>query len=234
MRCDTGRKSAINIGMSQVAHMLLLPDSSIRKIATLGIFMTVRKFPLAVCVCLTCATVTPGGHAATSSLGASRADQLAEISRYRDQARWVDALAAIERAQSEQSDDTLLYKLQTLTLSDIGNAWLAWQLCKARPDLFDQDQKAHLESNYPSQAGELESGLWRKRRHPSDRGRRRAGADGAVRAARGPPAGTGTTAHPHGSPDPTQPSGQAFPGARRSQRPATGRPSPPPTMCCRR
>lgn len=110
--------------------------------------MTVRKFPLAVCVCLTCATVTPGGHAATSSLGASRADQLAEISRYRDQARWVDALAAIERAQSEQSDDTLLYKLQTLTLSDIGNAWLAWQLCKARPDLFDQDQKAHLESNY--------------------------------------------------------------------------------------
>ncbi|ALS95947.1 poly-beta-1,6 N-acetyl-D-glucosamine export porin PgaA [Xanthomonas oryzae] len=110
--------------------------------------MTVRKVPLAVCVCLTCATVTPGGHAATSSLGASRADRLAEIGRYRDQARWVDALAAIERAQSEQSDDALLYKLQTLTLSDIGNAWLAWQLCKARPDLFDQDQKAHLESNY--------------------------------------------------------------------------------------
>ncbi|OEY99096.1 MULTISPECIES: poly-beta-1,6 N-acetyl-D-glucosamine export porin PgaA [Stenotrophomonas] len=102
--------------------------------------------PLALCVGLACATLcltVPAAFAATS-----RADHLAEISTYRDQARWLDALAAIERAQVDVPSDDLLYRLQVLTLSDIGNAHRAWQLYQARPELFDDAQKQRFEANY--------------------------------------------------------------------------------------
>lgn len=102
--------------------------------------------PLTLCVGLACATLclsVPASFAATS-----RADHLAEISSYRDQARWLDALAAIERARVDAPNDDLLYRLQVLTLSDIGNAHRAWKLYQARPDLFDDAQKQRFEANY--------------------------------------------------------------------------------------
>ncbi|HAL21918.1 MAG TPA: poly-beta-1,6 N-acetyl-D-glucosamine export porin PgaA, partial [Stenotrophomonas sp.] len=91
---------------------------------------------------MACAALASGVHAAPTPTQATRADRLAEIGHYRDQAHWVDALAAIERAQQVEPNDDLLYKLQVLTLGDIGNAHRAWRLYQARPQLFDADQKA--------------------------------------------------------------------------------------------
>lgn len=100
--------------------------------------------PLTLAVSLACATLC---LSATAS-AATRAEHLAEISQYRDQAHWLDALAAIERAQAEIPNDDLLFRLQVLTLSDIGNAHRAWQLYQQRPELFDDAQKQRFEANY--------------------------------------------------------------------------------------
>ncbi len=102
--------------------------------------------PLALCVSLACATLcltSTSAHAAPTP-----ADPLVEIGQYRDHAQWLDALAAIERAQLRAPQDELLYKLQVLTLADIGNAYRAWQLYQARPQLFDAGQQQRLETNY--------------------------------------------------------------------------------------
>lgn len=102
--------------------------------------------PLALCVGLACAMLclTPAPARAADT----PAQRLAEIGQYRDQARWLDALAAIERARAEAPGDELLYKLQALTLADIGNAHRAWQLYQARPALLDAGQKARFEADY--------------------------------------------------------------------------------------
>ncbi len=105
----------------------------------------VARRPLSVYVGLACFALSSWALAAAPL---TRADHLAEISHYRDQARWVDALAAIERAQLAEPNDDLLYKLQTLTLGDIGNAHRAWSLYLARPSLFDDAQKQRLEADY--------------------------------------------------------------------------------------
>ncbi len=105
-----------------------------------------HHLPLTLCVGLACATLSlssPNVHAAEVP-----PESLADISRHRDQAHWLDALAAIERAQLQAPHDDLLYRLQVLTLSDIGNAHRAWQLYLARPALFDAAQKQRLEANY--------------------------------------------------------------------------------------
>lgn len=99
---------------------------------------------LALCVGLACASLA---WAATAT-PASRDAALAEIGHYRDQARWLDALAAIERASQQQPDDDLLFKLRVLTLGDTGNAWRAWQLYQQRPQLFDEAQRQRLEGDY--------------------------------------------------------------------------------------
>ncbi len=101
--------------------------------------------PLALCVGLACATLC---LTSTGARAAATADQLGQISQFRDHAQWLDALAAIERAQLQSPNDELLYKLQVLTLSDIGNAHRAWQLYQARPQLFDDGQKQRFEANY--------------------------------------------------------------------------------------
>jgi len=94
------------------------------------------------------------GHACTALAWASsaappdREAALAEIGRYRDQARWLDALGAIERASQQQPNDDLLFKLRVLTLGDIGNAWRAWELYQQRPQLVAAAQKQRLEGDY--------------------------------------------------------------------------------------
>lgn len=99
---------------------------------------------LALCVGLACTSLL-----GTATAGpASRDAALAEIGHDRDQARWLDALAAIERASQQQPDDDLLYKLRVLTLGDIGNAWRAWDLYQQRPQLFDAAQRQRLEGDY--------------------------------------------------------------------------------------
>jgi biofilm PGA synthesis protein PgaA len=103
---------------------------------------------LALCAGLACVAPVSWSHAATPPADATRGDQLAEIGRYRDQGLWVDALAAIQRAQLQAPEDPLLYKLHVLTLSDIGNAHRAWQLYLARPALFDDANRERLEAAY--------------------------------------------------------------------------------------
>ncbi|HYQ22135.1 poly-beta-1,6 N-acetyl-D-glucosamine export porin PgaA [Stenotrophomonas sp.] len=104
--------------------------------------------PLALCAGLACAGLAFPSLATAAAPSSARDDALAEIGSYRDQARWVDALAAIERAQQQTPDDPLLYRLQVLTLGDIGSAGRAWHLYQARPDLFDDAQKQRLEADY--------------------------------------------------------------------------------------
>ncbi|WP_414604886.1 poly-beta-1,6 N-acetyl-D-glucosamine export porin PgaA [Stenotrophomonas sp. AR029] len=99
---------------------------------------------LALCVGLACAALAWASGAAPTDRDAA----LAEIARYRDQARWLDALGAIERASQQQPNDDLLFKLRVLTLGDIGNAWRAWELYQQRPQLFDDAQKQRLEGDY--------------------------------------------------------------------------------------
>lgn len=99
---------------------------------------------LALCVGLACTALAWASGAAPTD----RDTALAEIGRYRDQARWLDALGAIERASQQQPNDDLLFKLRVLTLGDIGNAWRAWELYQQRPQLFDDAQKQRLEGDY--------------------------------------------------------------------------------------
>lgn len=100
---------------------------------------------LALCVGLACTALAWASSAAPPG---GREAALAEIGHYRDQARWLDALGAIERASQQQPDDDLLFKLRVLTLGDIGNAWRAWELYQQRPQLFDAAQKQRLEGDY--------------------------------------------------------------------------------------
>lgn len=99
---------------------------------------------LALCVGLACTALAWASSAAPPDRSAA----LAEIGRYRDQARWLDALGAIERASQQQPNDDLLFKLRVLTLGDIGNAWRAWELYQQRPALFDDAQRQRLEADY--------------------------------------------------------------------------------------
>lgn len=99
---------------------------------------------LALCVGLARTALAWASGAAPTDRDAA----LAEIGRYRDQARWLDALGAIERASQQQPNDDLLFKLRVLTLGDIGNAWRAWELYQQRPQLFDNAQKQRLEGDY--------------------------------------------------------------------------------------
>jgi biofilm PGA synthesis protein PgaA len=103
--------------------------------------MTAHR-PLALCAGLACVALASWSHATTPPADTT----LAEIGRYRDEGLWIEALAAIERAQARTPDDPLLYKLQVLTLSDIGNAHRAWQLYLARPTLFDDANRERLEA----------------------------------------------------------------------------------------
>ncbi|WP_423176775.1 hypothetical protein, partial [Stenotrophomonas maltophilia group sp. CASM10] len=56
---------------------------------------------LALCVGLACTALAWASGAAPTDRDAA----LAEIGRYRDQARWLDALGAIERASQQHPND---------------------------------------------------------------------------------------------------------------------------------
>ncbi len=104
--------------------------------------------PLTLTAALAGALFGVSGNGMASDQG--REDALTRIGQHRDQGHWLDALAEIERLQQRYPQDDFLYRLQVLTLSDIGNAGRAWQLYQARPDLFDPEQRRRLEANYLS------------------------------------------------------------------------------------
>lgn len=101
--------------------------------------------PHALAIGLACVLYT--ACAPAGAVDAGRDAAVARIGQFRDQAQWLDALAAIQDLQARYPGDDFLYRLQVLTLSDIGNAYRAWQLYKARPELFDEGQRARLEAN---------------------------------------------------------------------------------------
>src|SRR5690349_1887881 len=74
-------------------------------------------------------------------------DPLPEIERLRSQRQWLAALAHIERAQIQRPDDERLYRLQVLTLADLGGAERAWSLAEARPTLFSDAERQRLSSD---------------------------------------------------------------------------------------
>lgn len=69
-----------------------------------------------------------------------------EIERLRADRQWLAALSRIESAQAATPGDDRLYRLQVLTLADLGSAHRAWTLYQARPDLFDTAERKRLDS----------------------------------------------------------------------------------------
>ena len=96
---------------------------------------------------VTAAATCPSTSVFAETRQASVADALPEIERLRSERQWLAALAQIERAQVQHADDPNLYRLQVLTLADLGGAERAWALAQARPDLFDAAQLQRLGSD---------------------------------------------------------------------------------------
>lgn len=69
-----------------------------------------------------------------------------DIERLRADRQWLAALARIESAQASSPGDDRLYRLQVLTLADLGSAHRAWTLYRARPGLFDAAERERLEA----------------------------------------------------------------------------------------
>ena len=109
--------------------------------------MSVWK-PLTLTAALACGLYGTSGLAEAAE--PSREQALARISEHRNLGQWLDALAEVEQLQKQYPHDDFLYQLQVLTLSDIGNAGLAWQLYRARPQLFEPAQQQRLEAEYLS------------------------------------------------------------------------------------
>ncbi len=83
----------------------------------------------------------------------ARADQqdtpeLSTVALHRDKGQWLQALAEIQQLQRAYPDDVALYRLQVLTLADIGNAAMAWKLYQARPQLFSTAQQQRLQAEH--------------------------------------------------------------------------------------
>jgi biofilm PGA synthesis protein PgaA len=103
--------------------------------------------PLTLSAALAGALFGISGNSLASDAEREKDDALTRISQHRDQGQWLDALAEIERLQQRYPQDDFLFRLQVLTLSDIGNAGRAWQLYQQRPLLFDEAQRHRLEAN---------------------------------------------------------------------------------------
>lgn len=74
-------------------------------------------------------------------------DPIPEIERLRAQRQWLPALGRIEAAQAARPGDDRLYRLQVLTLADLGGAERAWTLAQARPQLFDAGEHQRLNAD---------------------------------------------------------------------------------------
>lgn len=70
---------------------------------------------------------------------------IADIKRLRDEKAWFKALDHIETLAARFPDDDDLYVLRAHTLSEIGARQKAWDLYRARPQLFSQDEAQRIE-----------------------------------------------------------------------------------------
>ncbi|KAG0732359.1 hypothetical protein G6F22_017312 [Rhizopus arrhizus] len=167
---------------------------------------------LALCVGLACTALAWASSAAPPDREAA----LAEIGRYRDQARWLDALAA--------RTDPGRHRQRLAGLGALPAAPAAVRRCpEAAPG-----------RGLPGQAGGLEPGLQQQRRQPPGRGRINPGPHAALSGGRRHAAGAGAAAHPHGPADPAQPPGPTCAGARGSTGAAGRRPHPARLRAARR
>ena len=78
---------------------------------------------------------------------ANSTDTVASVKALREAKRYADALQMIEIAQRRgvASDD--LFRLQVLTLEDMGSTERAWQLMRQRPQLFAQYERERIEDD---------------------------------------------------------------------------------------
>jgi biofilm PGA synthesis protein PgaA len=103
---------------------------------------------LALSIALAIATATcPFASVAASPSQSAAADPLPEIERLRADRQWLAALSRIESAQAARPGDDRLYRLQVLTLADLGGADRAWDLYQARPQLFSAEERQRLDSD---------------------------------------------------------------------------------------
>lgn len=59
---------------------------------------------------------------------------------------WLGALAGIEQALARAPEDDLLHRIRVLTLADIGASHRAWVLYRAKPHIFEADERLRLEA----------------------------------------------------------------------------------------
>lgn len=74
----------------------------------------------------------------------SREALMAEAEAFRQQRRWLDAIARYQQVLAIRPNDREAYHAQVMTLSDNGNADRAWALHAARPEWFDIDERLRL------------------------------------------------------------------------------------------
>lgn len=79
------------------------------------------------------------------SVAESPETTIIEIERLRGEHRWLDALSMISRARADAPHAPALYRLQVLTLLDLGSSHQAWAQYRARPELFDRAESERLE-----------------------------------------------------------------------------------------
>ncbi len=102
---------------------------------------------LALAIALACATATCPIASLNASPRHSPTENLADIERLRADRQWLAALARIERARTQAPNDDRLYRLQALTLADLGGAERAWSLYRARPELFSAEERQRLDAD---------------------------------------------------------------------------------------
>lgn len=96
-----------------------------------------RRTRLATLLILLCAGSSPAW-----------ADTESDVVQLRAQRDWIGALARLQQAHpASPAEADRLYRLQVLTVSDLGDSGLAWQLYQARPPLFDAGERERLQAN---------------------------------------------------------------------------------------
>lgn len=106
-----------------------------------------HRLALSVALALATVAICPFKSVIAAQRQPTSPDPLPEIERLRADRQWLDALARIESAQTARPDDERLYRLQVLTLADLGGADRAWTLAQARPQWFSDAERQRLEAD---------------------------------------------------------------------------------------
>lgn len=77
----------------------------------------------------------------------SREEAMASAWRLRDEGRWLETLALCEALLARNPRDDDAYRLRTLALADLGASHRAWELYRARPQIFEPAIATRLEAD---------------------------------------------------------------------------------------